>query len=389
MSRGAGGAWLPGPGAIPLVHGLYQDGDTRTTMVPPRFYKIDFTTYNGSEDSLAWLNRCEQFFCGQRTLSSDRVWLASYHLIGAAQTWYYALEQDEGMPSWDKFKELCHMRFGPTVRIIRLSELAHLPFLSTVQEYSERFNAILCHAHDLSPVQKADLFVGGLPDQIHVDVELRQPRDLQTAMHWAHVYERRVEAISSLVAPCSTQPPQGPVPAPPRSAAPPQPAQGPAVAVLPVLPAPTLPAPARAYRRLSPQELWERRRQGLYYNCDEPYVRGHKCQRLFYIEVSDFVDEDMEEAIDLVADDATDQPDTTTCHCRHPYGGHDASPRRHPRPSSTSAPRLGLYSQLYQCRGPSSAAVAHISTSCYARSLRKRQPRLVQRSDTRRLHPHP
>jgi hypothetical protein len=24
--------------------------------------------------------------------------LASYHLRGAAQTWYYALERDEGMP---------------------------------------------------------------------------------------------------------------------------------------------------------------------------------------------------------------------------------------------------------------------------------------------------
>ena len=32
----------------------------------------------------------------------------------------------------------------------------------------------------------------------------------------------------------------------------------------------------------------ERRRQGLCYNCDEPYVQGHRCQRLFYLEVSDF-----------------------------------------------------------------------------------------------------
>ena len=36
----------------------------------------------------------------------------------------------------------------------------------------------------------------------------------------------------------------------------------------------------------------DRRRQGLCYNCDEQYARGHKCQRLFYLEVSDFVDDD-------------------------------------------------------------------------------------------------
>jgi hypothetical protein len=38
------------------------------------------------------LNQCEQFFHGQRTLALDRTWLATYHLRGAAQTWYYALE---------------------------------------------------------------------------------------------------------------------------------------------------------------------------------------------------------------------------------------------------------------------------------------------------------
>lgn len=27
---------------------------------------------------------------------------------------------------------------------------------------------------------------------------------------------------------------------------------------------------------------------GLYYNCDEQFVRGHRCQRLFYIEVDDY-----------------------------------------------------------------------------------------------------
>jgi hypothetical protein len=36
----------------------------------------------------------------------------------------------------------------------------------------------------------------------------------------------------------------------------------------------------------------ERRRQGLCYNCDAQYVRGHKCPRLFYLEVSDYDDSD-------------------------------------------------------------------------------------------------
>nr|XP_040256310.1 neural Wiskott-Aldrich syndrome protein-like [Aegilops tauschii subsp. strangulata] len=54
------------------------------TQTPPRFAKIDFTTYDGTEDPLNWLNQCNQFFRGQRTLASERTWLASYHLRGAA-----------------------------------------------------------------------------------------------------------------------------------------------------------------------------------------------------------------------------------------------------------------------------------------------------------------
>ncbi|KAK1642799.1 hypothetical protein QYE76_060604 [Lolium multiflorum] len=144
---------------------------------PPRFAKLDFATFDGSEDPLNWLNQCEQFFRGQRTLASDRTWLASYHLRGAAQTWYYSLEQDEGgMPPWDRFRELCLLRFGPPIRGSRLAELGRLPFTTTVQDFAERFQALACHAPGVTGQQRAELFIGGLPDHIRVDVELQAPR---------------------------------------------------------------------------------------------------------------------------------------------------------------------------------------------------------------------
>jgi hypothetical protein len=118
----------------------------------PRFYKLEFPTYDGTVDPLNWINQCEQFFRGQGTLASDRTWLASYHLTGAAQTWYFAIEQDEGMPTWARFKELCHLQFGPAVRGSRLAELGRLPFTSTVQDYADHLNAVLCHARNLDPV---------------------------------------------------------------------------------------------------------------------------------------------------------------------------------------------------------------------------------------------
>jgi len=42
----------------------------------------------------------------------------------------------------------------------------------------------------------------------------------------------------------------------------------------------------------------ERRKMGLCYNCDEPYVQGHKCTWLFYLEVSDYLVEEPSDSDD-------------------------------------------------------------------------------------------
>lgn len=68
-------------------------------------------------------------------LASDRVWLASYHLGGTSRTRYYALEQDVGRPSWERFKDLCKLRFGPAICTNRLAELARLLFYTSVHDY--------------------------------------------------------------------------------------------------------------------------------------------------------------------------------------------------------------------------------------------------------------
>jgi hypothetical protein len=205
---------------------------------PPKFYKLEFPTYDGSEDPLNWLNHCEQFFRGQRTL-------ASYHLHGPAQTWYYTLEQSEGMSLWEHFKELCHLQFVPPVHDSRLAKLGRLPFRTTMQDFAERFNAIMCHVRNLDNLQKAELFVGGLPDHIRVDVAMRAPQDLSTAMYLARAFELQANAMLAMVpsAPPRTarpvqQRPQQPVPILPASGA-----GQPGVVVPPV---------PRPFRRLTP-----------------------------------------------------------------------------------------------------------------------------------------
>jgi hypothetical protein len=211
---------------------------------PPRFTKLEFATYDGTVDPLNWLNQCDQFFRGQRILASDRTWITSYHLRGAAQTWYYALEQDEGgMPPWERFRDLCLLRFRPPIRGSRLDELGRLPFTSSVQDFTDHFQTLACHAPGVTDHQCAELFVGGLPNHIRIDVEMRDPQDLQTAMYYARAYEQRALAMQQSFQGRGARLPPRPAPAAPAL-------MRPALRAAPVAP----PAPTLLFRRLTSAE---------------------------------------------------------------------------------------------------------------------------------------
>ena len=102
--------------------------------------------------------------------------------------WYTILERDAGRPEWEEFKRLCHQRFGPPLSTNHLADLACLPFTSSVDAYLDAFQARMAHAGRLSPYQQAQLFTGGLPDHIRVDVELHDPQDLQRAMRLSRAH---------------------------------------------------------------------------------------------------------------------------------------------------------------------------------------------------------
>lgn len=102
--------------------------------------------------SVPWLNICEQFFRGQRTLEEQKMWLASYHLTSLAQQWYFQLERDEGILSWARFADFVNLRFGPPIRSNSLDELAQIRQTGSVEDYQKQFLALLCRVEPLSPL---------------------------------------------------------------------------------------------------------------------------------------------------------------------------------------------------------------------------------------------
>lgn len=156
---------------------------------PPKHWRPEFPKYDGKSDPLAFLNQCESFFHQQRIMPEERTWMASYNLQDAAQLWYMQIQEDEGTPSWPRFKELLHLRFGPPLRAAPLFELANCRRTSTVEEYQERFQSLLPRAGRLDEAQRVQLFTGGLQPPLSIRVQNQGPQTLAAAMSLARSME--------------------------------------------------------------------------------------------------------------------------------------------------------------------------------------------------------
>uniref|UniRef100_A0A7N0ZSV2 Retrotransposon gag domain-containing protein n=1 Tax=Kalanchoe fedtschenkoi TaxID=63787 RepID=A0A7N0ZSV2_KALFE len=174
-------AHQPRPGGSGGVRGPYAE-DSDDSRAPPRFHKIDFPMFDGKEDPLPWLNRCEQFFRGQCTSEDHKVWYASIHMTGVAQLWYYRLEMNSGEPSWRHFSQLVLKRFGPTMTDSPLGEIAMLRRTGTVNEYCNQFLTLACRDVELSEKQQVQLFITGLVNPLKTDVALHRPTTLDDAI---------------------------------------------------------------------------------------------------------------------------------------------------------------------------------------------------------------
>lgn len=163
---------------------------------------------------------------------------------------------------------MCHVQFGPLIRSNPLGEVNKLTQTSTVAAYQAKFLTLTSRTTEpLSENRLVSLFTAGLREDLAIDVELNRPEDLQEAMSLARAYERKAARTSSMTKTAGHTFFKG----------------GAANTLAPATATPATDQSADTghcqFRHLSPAELAEHRRQGLCYNCNEKFVRGHKYTR--------------------------------------------------------------------------------------------------------------
>lgn len=95
--------------------GRFDSSSSSAHVQPPPpaiVHKLRLPKYDGADDSLSSLHKCEQYFRSQGTPEGQKVW-TSFYLESVASQWYYRLEKNRGStPSWSDFVEGITQRFG-------------------------------------------------------------------------------------------------------------------------------------------------------------------------------------------------------------------------------------------------------------------------------------
>ncbi|KAK0581463.1 hypothetical protein LWI29_014052 [Acer saccharum] len=257
----------------------YDDHLTHTlSNLIPKTVKLDFPKYDGRVDPISWVYRAEQYFSMHGIPNSDRVTLAAFHLEGDAQLWFQLLRQEIIYVSWDEFKEGLNSRFGPNQFLDHFGELTKLQQTGTVLDYQSKFEQLLAKAGALPQPRQVSCFISGLKDSIRTDVQANRPTSLTMAIGLARLYEAR-EATQRKQTTNSG-----------RSTFQPR-----ATAGMQIRYPPT--QPSAPIKKMTTEELNERRKKGLCFHCNDKYGPAHECKRLFMIQASwedSDEDEDME-----------------------------------------------------------------------------------------------
>ncbi|XP_043714700.1 uncharacterized protein LOC122663059 [Telopea speciosissima] len=235
----------------------------------PRYMRLKMPRFDGTDPS-GWIFKAQQFFDYHSTPADQRLIIASFHMDGAALSWYQWMSANGLLQDWPPFLASLATRFGPSLFEDHRGALSKLTQMGTVAEYQSRFEALSNKVSGIPEPFLISFFISGLKPDLNRELLVAQPTSLVHAISLARLYEEKFLASRQSFKP--SWPKLGPPSADPILKTPPPPASaGPVFKP-----------------RLSPHEMKARRDKGLCYNCDEKFVAGHRCKgKLFMLSLDD------------------------------------------------------------------------------------------------------
>ncbi|KAI4364755.1 hypothetical protein MLD38_020809 [Melastoma candidum] len=288
--------------------------------------KVDFPEFDGHELE-DWLYKCRRYFELEHVPEDRKVKLASLYLYGSALQWHYSYVKNrkkERALVWEEYSAALNSRFGKEVFEDPMGKMKNLKQegeYSNLYAYMEEFDICLRRALekiDLPMSFQVSLFINGLKEEFKSTLWLLKPVDLLSVQASVRILssdvpQNRVGSSNSKplqvwsrpIVPISEQRMLGEgdksnnhlgntltIPGMNRSG------DDRSVTITSASSGVGSNAGFTGRRRLSQEEIEERRSKGLCFVCNESFDRNHKCsKRQVYSMIVEPVEEGLEDSV--------------------------------------------------------------------------------------------
>ncbi|GJR01955.1 ty3-gypsy retrotransposon protein [Tanacetum coccineum] len=270
--------------------GRYGSGGETASPIP-RSMKLDVPRFSGADPD-RWIFSITEYFTLLSTPVDQRLRVVGFNLEGDATEWFRWMTRNKLITTWDGFLESVQNRFGPCKYEDPQGTLSKLLQKGTVAHNQSEFEKLMNRVTDVSEALLISFYVSGLKPAIQRELLVSKPASLGDAFSLARVTEARLDdqvtltTSSGLVSSSRVQTSK---PTPPRVTMPhPEDPKTPLIS--------TAPKPPLAMKWISPVEHQERLSKGLCFNCENKWVRGHKCLRKFFLLMVDDEDDTIQES---------------------------------------------------------------------------------------------
>ncbi|XP_026439743.1 uncharacterized protein LOC113338565 [Papaver somniferum] len=302
------------------VHSSVVGGHSGIACNNHRLPKLDFSHLYGINPR-GWLQKSERYFQLNDIEEHKKVDIAAIYLEGKAEKWFLNFQVNRPRITWtDLSKHLC-ARFENPIEENFVGSFNKLVQTNRVDEYYEEFESLKALMLDMNPTLIETYFVMSIPsflkDEIGKYVSMFPPQTLAAAFSLARLQEQKLSSVTHL--PKSYTKPfnspfisnkqfqfknfsHRPAPTSPKSAP---------MTLKSSFHNHSKPTPTTTtIKKLTQEEMKKIRAQGLCYNCDEVYRKGHFCKgkkKIFMLQVENSESQETEEEEDIF-EEAVDSP---------------------------------------------------------------------------------
>ena len=121
--------------------------------------------------------------------------VASFHMVGAAYSWYKWLVRNQYTDDWNEFTEALRNRFGTDLYENPREVLKELHQTGSIAEYQQQFETLSNKVHGLSESWIVSFFIAGLQDFLKCQLRLARPQSYPEAVALARLHEHNHLAL--------------------------------------------------------------------------------------------------------------------------------------------------------------------------------------------------